>query len=341
MSDFLRFFSYHQPRRIRVIENTLRSQRTVATLFWAKQYDLLEWWGAGRFLTRHRYDHEINQLVSANLLTLDDQGQATLTPAGVSQLQAEAANQYEPSFYAWYWLANTHRVLQRLLLGVQVVSEYSYHQTKYIPLAIRYSEMMAVKQWFRQHYQQNIVKAVFDDLERFGSALVSEDQRLADDLFNLLIGHQQAGWTEEQARAAFNLSQINLQFMRHDEILAISAYVHSFPGPLQDLLLPLLNNSPLSRSAASTFDLYQRGQTISQIASQRRLKENTIREHLLEAAILIPDQLNWEELLPYEKREKLAKSYQGNPSSWRFDAQIASFFEYRLFQLFQGGEKNG
>ena len=303
MNKLLRFFSYHQPRRIRVIENTLRSRRTVATLFWARQYGILEWLGADRAMNRQEYDQLINQLVADKLLSIDDQSQAILTEEGAKVLKNEEESFYIPSFYDWYWLTNTQRIIQRLFLAIQVVSEFSYHQRKYVPLAISYGEMVAVKQWFRQNYHHDLVKNLYTDLYRFGSALESEDPRMTTDLFNVMIGYQRSGWTINQAAQELQIKINNIQYLRHDEMLAVSAYARNFPGPLQQLLLPLINESPLNRSAQVTFDLYTQGEPIELIAQERRLKENTIREHLLEAAILIPDKLDWDILLPESKRD--------------------------------------
>lgn len=335
MNPLLRFFSYHQPRRIRVIENTLRSHRTVATLFWANQYGIINWLGAYRSLTRPEYDQLIDELVSGGLLIIDNQLQGKLTEKGAATFIANEQASYQPAFYDWYWLANTHRVLQRILLAVQVVSEYAHQQVKYSPIAVPRQEMMAVKQWFRQNHDK-LVPNLYRDLERFGKALASEDQRLADDFFSMMVGYQHPGWTIEQAAAALKINKREIQYLRHDELLAISAYARNFPGPLHHLLMPLLNLDPLSRSTAATLNAYQHGQDIAQIAKQRRLKENTVREHLLEAAILVPTKVEWDRLLPVNKREQLAQKYQGTPADWQYDEQYSSFYEYRLYQIYQG-----
>ncbi|MDW5473193.1 helix-turn-helix domain-containing protein [Limosilactobacillus reuteri] len=203
-------------------------------------------------------------------------------------------------------------------------------------MAISYGEMVAVKQWFRQNYHHDLVKNLYTDLHRFGSALESEDPRMTTDLFNIMIGYQRSGWTINQAAQELKIKIDDIQYLRHDEMLAVSAYARNFPGPLQQLLLPLINESPLNRSAQVTFDLYTQGEPIELIAQERRLKENTIREHLLEAAILIPDKLDWDILLPESKRDELSRFYKGEPTAWKFDEQIASFYEYRLYQIFQG-----
>ena len=80
MNNFLlSFFDERQPRRIRVIENTLRNRRTVSTLFWAKQYGILKWTGATRSLERQQVENSIEELVKANLIQRDPAGQVLLT----------------------------------------------------------------------------------------------------------------------------------------------------------------------------------------------------------------------------------------------------------------------
>lgn len=335
MTGLLRFFSYHQPRRIRVIENTLRNRRTVTNLFWARQYGILEWLGAYRTLSRNQYNQQIQQLINDKLLLIDEKDIATLTEKGAAILAKN--KQYEPSFYEWYWLVNTHQVMQRLLLAMQVVSEYSYHQNKYVPLVVPYREMMAVKYWFRQNYHRDMITELYSELHRFGGALASENTLLADDFFNALVGHDSPGKTMMQASEEYGFDFDDVQFLRHDELLAISAYARQFPGLLQQLLQPIINKDPLSKSAAITFNMYQRGKNIQNIARERHLKENTIREHLLETAILVPNKVDWESLLPAEIRKQLGEVYHGQPETWHFNEEANnSFYEYRLYQLYQG-----
>lgn len=337
--SLLRFFSYHQSRRIRVVENVLKNRRTVANLFWAQQYGILRWLGADRRLARTDYDRAIHSLVSQQLLLLEGEQQARLTEKGVAVLEDKRSMWYEPSFYDWFWLANTQRVQERLLLAIQVVSEFAYHQRKYVPLQASFGEMQVVKQWFRQNYQHDIVHQLYTDLQRFTTAIASENEILAIDFTNMLVGHENVGWTNDQASHELKLAPGEVQFLRHDEMLAVAAYAAKLNGPLHQLLSSLLNLSPLSRSAQLTLDRYQQGVAFAKIAQQRRLKENTIREHLLEAAILTPNQLSWARLLPADKRRQLAKKYQGNPADWHYQGAHTdnqAFFEYRLYQILRG-----
>ncbi|MGN1279859.1 MAG: helix-turn-helix domain-containing protein, partial [Limosilactobacillus sp.] len=336
-SYILRFFSYHQPRRIRVIENLLTNRLTVSNLFWGQQYGLLQWLGADRQLHRAEYDATIKALAEERLITVDDEQQARLTVKGVQQQEGEA--HYQPHFLDWYWLTNTNQLGQRLLLGMQVVSEYAYHNAKYAPVTVGYGHMLAVKRWFHQADHHQLVAAVYHDLDQLTTGLESADSRLAALLVDGLVGHGLPAWTTDQLAEQLQFSTADMLVLNHDLLLGVAAYCQHVPGPLHDLLAPLLNAGPLSRSTAATLGLYQQGEGLKQIAAQRRLKLSTVREHILEVAILCPNQLDWDRLLPAATRTALAKQYPDQDvTSWHFKSvkhdSGDAFFNYRLFQIF-------
>ncbi|MCR5524335.1 MAG: helix-turn-helix domain-containing protein [Lactobacillus sp.] len=340
MNNFLlNFFDEHQPRRIRVIENTLKSRRTVSTLFWAKQYGILNWTGADRSLERKQVENAIEELIKANLIQRDLDGQVLLTTLGVLRQEELAGEQYQPHFYDWYWLANTQRIEQRLLLAIQVVSELSYHNRYYAPIVNEYREQQIVKQWLLS-WRGNIISDLIQELELFGDSLESADERLAKYFFYSLIGHGITGKNDMQLSEQLELPGYQLPIIKQDALLAIAAFANSYHGVLNCLLTDLLAKSPLSQSANQTLLLYQQGISISQIAQKRKIKTNTVREHLLEAAIVYPESIDWDRALPVSVRNQLAEHYQGKIEDWQFDPEIvpggpAAFYHFRLYQLYE------
>lgn len=338
---FLKLFSYHQPRRVRVVENILTNRRTVANLFWAQQYGILNWLGAYRGLRRVDYDAQLQELVQAQLLTLSSDHQAQLTAKGVAFQEEQRAGEYRPHFFDWYWVANTNRLETRVMLGAQVASEYAYHNSHYVPLAAPYSELMTVKNWFRRYRDHQLVTKVYQDLHRLAVGLASVDQRLATALAYTLIGHQQNSWTAPQLAANLALNSADARVLYHDLLLAIGAYCLRIPGVMQDLVKDLLVSSPLSHSAQQTLAMYRQTPALEQIAQRRHLHLSTIREHLLTVAILMPNQLDWDRLLPANVRQRLAHRYPGHDvTNWQFqsnqDDDGADFFTFRLYQIYQG-----
>lgn len=340
----LRLCSYHQPRRIRVIENILANRKTVANLFWAKEYGILEWLGARRQATRDQLDFEFRELQEAGLITINEDNEAHLTVKGVS-FQENQPPVYEPRFFEWFWLANTKQAFARFLLGFQVISEFSYHNRNYVPIASTYAEQHIVKAWFRRVFSPQLVSQAYSEMELFIGSLDGEDVKLAQAMVNLLIGHDQAGWTPDQLSEQLKLPIGDILVITHDLALAVCAFARATNGPLAQLIKPILQDSPLSSSTIRTMEMYRSGMEIDDIVSRRRLKISTIREHVMTTAILLPDSLDWDRLLPSAIREQLGEKYHGDVSQWQFenwtDDMNADFFYFRLYQIYQGSHENG
>ena len=339
----LRLCSYHQPRRERVIENVLANRQTVATLFWAQQYGILTWLGARRRLSRAQFDQEVAALIGAGLLERVGADEIKLTAAGVSYEESQPSP-YQPHFYPWYWLANTQTVQRRLLLGFQVVSELAYHNRYYAPLAVPFTDQEAVRGWFRHFKSAQFVQEVYAELHLLAGALANEDQRLAAALVNRLIGHDQAGWTLNQLADRLQLSLADALVLDHDLWLAVTAFSRRTTGPLASLLRPLIAPTPISRSCQTTVQLARQGLELVRIAERRRLKLGTVREHLLTAAILTPQQLNWAQLLPAEQRKFLDHHFRGDAIHWRFQGwsgdENSDFYYFRLYQIYKEYSQN-
>ena len=343
VNDFLlRLCSYHQPRRVRVIENVCQNHPTVANLFWAKQYSLINWLGCRRNLDRVEFNDELAALEKAGLISLHD-NQVQLTAAGVSYQEENPI--YEPHFFDWFWLANTRRVEQRFLLGIQVVSELAYHNWHYVPLHVPYSEQGAVKAWFHRYGSAQLVHQVARELDLLGTAFEGEDEQLVTALFASLVGHDGSGQTIAQVSQQLSLNIGETMIINHDALLGISAFAKNTTGPIARLLQPLLTSSPLSTSCWQTINMLRRGRPLEEIARHRHLKLGTIREHILTAAILVPRAYQWGKLLPPQDEEYLKHKYEGPVASWQFVSwdsnENRDFFYFRLYQIIQGSEENG
>lgn len=334
----LRLCSYHQPRRERVIENVLTNRQTVATLFWAQQYGILTWLGARRRLSREQFDQEVAALIETQLLERTEDDGLKLTAAGVSYEETQPPV-YQPHFYSWYWLANTHTVQRRLLLAFQVVSELAHQNRCYAPLAVPFTDQEAVRGWFKHVNSPRLVREVYAELHLLADLLSKEDQHLGVALVNRLIGHDQAGWTIDQLADHLHMSLADALALDHDLWLAVTAFARQTTGPLAELLRPLIAPAPISRSCRTTVQMVQQGLAVATVADRRRLKLGTVREHLLTAAILTPQQLNWSQLLPPARRAQLASRYHGDVAQWHFQSWSgdanADFYYFRLYQIYK------
>lgn len=336
----LLLFSRH-PRRMKVVANTVANRKTQATLFWANSYGILNWLGADRSLTNQEFEQWITQQVEAGLMVVDDQT-ARLTSLGAARQEALRLHAYQPQFDQWTWLVNPQIYAERFLLAVQAVSHALHHDRHYVPLSLNSNEMQSVHHWLME---PNILGPAGQQVYQLTSQLDQVNTRLASLFANQLFGFQLTGWSSHQAAAYFGVADETIFLMDRDIWLAIAHWLQATPGVWGKLMNPLLASWPISNSAARTLQDFNRGLSSTQIAHQRNLKLSTIREHLLEAAIIIPDYVDWQRLLPEDLRSQLALQYQGQPSQWQFKAtgernQAQEFFAFRLYQIFRSRPAN-
>jgi len=101
----------------------------------------------------------------------------------------------------------------------------------------------------------------------------------------------------------------------------------------------LIQATAISQSAWQTYQTFLQQPDVQVIALQRKLKLSTVREHLLETAILMPD-FPFERLLSSAVVTQLTTIFQeqSDVASWQFQQaqdQLPEldFFWFRLFQI--------
>ena len=110
-----------QPRRTAVLRNTDKNKRTVATLFWAREYGILKWLGAAPRLTVNDFEQWLAQMKQAGLDKVDDQ-RAWHTPNGIAEKENFLKTHYQPRLGDWFWLGRTDQLAPRVLLATQAKS---------------------------------------------------------------------------------------------------------------------------------------------------------------------------------------------------------------------------
>lgn len=329
----LTMFDRH-PRRFHVIENIVRNKRTQANLFWGLNYGILNWLGSDVHLTDQEFIQWLGVQQQHGLLDVEE-NEAQLTEQGEAVKQQIMAHYYHPQFDQWAWLTNTRRFAERFMLAVQAISELSYQNRHYIPLNISVTEMAVVRNWLTR---PNIITQVHQELIQLGTQLNRVDSRLAVLFANQLFGHNGAGWTLEQAAGHFQLHLEEVQLMNRDVWLGIASILATWKqSALGGLMNDLIARTPISSSAYKTLTDFQHGYLPEQIAKARRLKLSTVREHLLEAAIIIPDGIDWQRLLSKQEEKQIHRQYSGPVEQWQFQRPaedvLQAFFKFRLCQI--------
>lgn len=322
------------PRRLRVIENILIGKRSVSTLYWGLRYNKLAWLGYDKHLSRNEMEAAVKSLSDSGFVTVSDTN-AQLTAAGAKYQQQILQIQYQPQALAVRLNVDVETFWQRFLLATQVVSEYSYHTKHYYPLQVPWAVKQAIKGWFKRYHEQDLSLIFHTVITQFLQQLPGNH---ATFFSQLLVGHLRPGETLTQLSHQFGPKTSDAQLLEIDLICQLVVFLEHQPQNSVKALLTGLIGTPLSDSNLLTLNSFNAGNTLETISHERQLKLSTVREHLLEAAIMLPlDAFAYQRILTEDLIDQLTSHFAGQPiDDWQFQ-QVADlkieFWQFRLFEI--------
>ncbi|WP_203621034.1 helix-turn-helix domain-containing protein [Apilactobacillus nanyangensis] len=331
----LLLLSSTQPRRIKLIQNLLNGKRTVSTLFWAMRYDLLQYSAIFKTYDLNSINGAIKKLISDGLAKQVDEFQYQLTSKG--QIKKDSVKE---SFYilqntSYQYDYDVNEFKSRLLLAIQSVSEYSYQNKNYYPVKTDMKSAMIVKRWFIQN-KKEIVNRLEDYLTKYLSQV---DDKKADIIAQQMIGHDVYGMTNSQLADILGISNVEAYFMEYDGWVDFINYIINDDD---NLLLPLINDVrtlKMNHHAIQTYKQFVTGNTLDQIAKNLKVKISTIREHLLEMAIWLPEnKFPYFKIINSDDERTLSKAFGNQPiDDWQYrqisESTDINFFEFRIYQI--------
>lgn len=333
-ADLLVLLDSQQFRRLRVIENLLRERKTVSTLYWGQRYRLLYLLGLAKKMPRGALDLPAQTLQQQGLIVAGETpDQVRLTPKGE---QRATQAYYQPQTRDTWTRLDLMAARQRILLAVQVTSQYAHETKRYYPLATDLATRQAVRRWLHQAKGQSLPEHLFVSLK---TALEQLPEMVAEVVTALFTGYQQPGQTVDQLARKYQRTPWEIYLMQLDGLMQIAQDAQDQNHPLRSLLQPTWQ-SPVSRSAQQTLAAMGRGRSLEQIATARRIKPSTAREHLLEAAILMPvTAFPYDWILTPEIQHAFATALAGPIDSWQYSAlpqtlqERYAFFYFRLYAI--------
>lgn len=324
-----------QPRRKRLLENLLVGKKTVATIYWSLRYQLLGYLGLGRYLGIIKLD--FGNLVKQHLVQSKDNQTYTLTERGL-KLKTKFLKQH--SLFNWqhnFQKINFMKFKARILLFIQVISEYQHHQRKYYPVDVPDSEMNFVKNYFNKIDKATVSHILKKELFEFLGGI--KNKQSADLFANELVGFQNNGKTLFQLSSEFDEPLISVYL---DDLEMISKLIDFIKNNQSNsILAPLLNGLKrpiISESALLTLKQYLVSHNLVKVAKIRHLKESTISEHLLEVAIYFPlNKFPYTDFINLELIEKLKGQLGNQIDDWKYEdltLKDVSFFQFRLTEIY-------
>lgn len=286
--ELLRFFS-KQPQRAKPIYYILVGKKTASNLLAACEGHYLAYYHSAPSLKWADTAAILQDLVRQKQLQAADERAYVLTTSGQASLSAHPTAVFQLKHYEGLAMPHAWIALQTLYLAIQVLSEYRHGRVHYIPVTDDLKAQWQVRRWFQ------MIKAQASNGQAFVKELTAWLTQLptaqADFLAANFSGHHY-GYSQASLKAMFGYPAYTQQLIQLDGIGLLLKNCQNNPDqwPMSHFLLRSYLPRPLlSDSAQQTYGMMQRGISFSQLVKGRGLKESTIREHLLEAALFVPD----------------------------------------------------
>lgn len=291
-------------------------------------------------ISREKLDQIIQQFLQLNWLEKKNKGYI-LTEQGHQTLETYFNSHHFPCQIKSFSNIKLRKPFwDRYQLFTQIFSERSFNNNNYIPIIkhpVHQEQIRLFFRYFKNQPNQLLEKWIEEQYSLFSFI---EEERV-NQLFKHLSGHSMVGDTKSQVREKLAMEKLEYEFYHLDTIEMTIECIkkHKEEMPLMYAILQSLLQETGYGLSASTYQTYlsiQKGKTIREISLERRLKENTVREHILEIAFVF-DEFPYDEFLSPTLKQALNEKFKQD-ESYSFKKAVSDFpsiefMEYRLIEL--------
>lgn len=277
-------------RTISGIYHLLTGKRSSQTMQDAKGYALEGFFGIYKSLERHQLDDRFNQLEKRGMIVTNNEQFVDLTEKG-----EKAYLEIDKSTISYFQGLTYHQMTtifeKRLLLLVQTMTNINNNKRSFVPII----DDATTQSWVRGMYasyqsdMDSFVRSLYEELHTLLSKRTTKEAYLFS---SRLTGNGVIGLTYEQLATDSGLRKedvhLYLQLVYHYLLQNVQQHPGLFPI-LSQCVEGLGTSTLITQSANRTYYYVERGWTIERIMKKRRLKKSTIQDHLVEAALVIPD----------------------------------------------------
>ena len=279
-------------RSISSVYYILQGKQSIQTIQDTHLFGLDDYFGVFKRLNKQQYMKNIQQLESHGYLQkqeMDNHFKVTekgkrwlMKTKGLLKKYPMNGQRYHQSNQLFY---------SRLLLLVQVWTNAQHHNYSYIPMI----EDKATENWVKQMYHHSktkinyCLKTLFDELS---SIFVHIEEDAVNVWVEQLTGYQWIGRTTYQLAQEYHKSTEDIHLVttsvNHSILHQIEVAPLVYPLLTSIASVPNLDDQ-LTESSRKTATLFNKGYTLEEIAIKRKLKINTICDHVVEIALHHPD----------------------------------------------------
>lgn len=268
----------------------LKGFKAIQTLQDAKLFQVQQFYGVYPNLTQKQYDEKINQLMKQKLLSVDEKSTKRiirLTDRGEVKLQEYRHLLHFKLLNGMAYYKIDKLFQQRLLLFIQTLLNTQMNHFNFIPII----DSQPITDWVRTFYYQtkdnhdNIHVRLYEELVQL---LRSLPDQWAAIFVDRITSYQTYGLNTFQLANKYQLATEDIPIIEkaiiHYMLTAINRDKQSFPI-LISFMKHQEDHMTLTLSAKKTLLLLKQGYSLDEIARLRRLKKNTIEDHMIEIAL--------------------------------------------------------
>ncbi|MCT2537417.1 helix-turn-helix domain-containing protein [Aquibacillus koreensis] len=277
-------------RTISAIYHLLTGKRSSQTLQDAHMYQLTGYFGLIKSLQRKEFNKCMERMVKNGLISIDNDGVGFPTKKGEDYLITNNQSNILEEFKGMEYEKFAELFSLRLLLLIQTITNKKAESTGFIALTDDKQAQLWVKQLYRKyrHELDQLVTGIYHDLHAFLSKLTDQQASL---FVERLTGYEKIGLSKLQLANKYKMNILDIEvwlvYIYH-KILTESIHEKDKYPYLTLALEGIMDQTFVTNSATVTYNMLQNGFTIDAIARSRRLKLNTIEDHIVEIAYMDP-----------------------------------------------------
>lgn len=316
----------------------LKGKKSIQTLQDARIYQLEDYYGiCGNIpLTLKSFDQLIDRMLHAGFLSVpeDNNKVCLISDRGNSWLKDSKGAFYDEYFHGLKYNDMDGIFYLRLLLLIQTLTNMKMGNNRFMPV----TDKPEVESFVRQLYkrlkpkEEKALSQLHFELHTLMSGFPDTHAHLFTDR---LTGHNRYGLSTAQLSMKHGIDQMDVMLILNGMVHRIMDTVNRDKAayPMLYLLKKDLSEPTLiSQSAHRTRVLLNQGYSAGQISSMRKLKENTIQDHIVEIA-LYDEGFSIDNFLSPSIQETLSRILKNNRTYKLKDIKSQASEEISYFQI--------
>jgi uncharacterized protein YpbB len=270
-------------RSIYSVYHLFKGKRSSQTIQDANLYNIKQFFGILPKLDRIQFENIVKQLLTETFIEYK-RDTLIVTATGSLFLERHSLPTY---INGWRYMLITPLFWGRLSVAVQSLSNIIHYNNKFIPINRDDSILSWVRGFLKnQPFPRDVLSLkIYEELRNL---LTKLDERSATIFVLKLTGKKRIGLTNEQIAKIQSITLLEVQINFISTIHFFLSQVENKKGHF-----PLLSEMAkfnkhqlvLTESTKKTYELLKLGRTIEQVATIRKLKKNTIEDHVIEIAL--------------------------------------------------------